>query len=202
MIKNVVFDFGRVLVNFDPEYMTAKYVETAEDIALVKDVVFDRLYWDKLDSGDITDEEVVAACKDRLPERLWKSAENAYFNWIYNIPEIDGMRELTLKLKEEYGVRLFLLSNISTYFVAHKDEFSILEPFEHCVFSASVGRVKPNRDIFEYLCDFCGIIPSETIFIDDNVSNVNAANDFGISAYLFDGDAERLSKYLDGILQK
>ena len=40
-IKNVVFDFGQVMVHFEPSYMVGKYVEDKEDAALLEKVVFD-----------------------------------------------------------------------------------------------------------------------------------------------------------------
>ena len=70
MIKNVVFDFGQVLVRFEPEYMTGQYIKDENDIKLMSQVLFDRLYWDKLDKGTISDEEVVALSNERLPEHL------------------------------------------------------------------------------------------------------------------------------------
>lgn len=200
MIKNIVFDFGQVLVHFDPDYMTGKYIQDKDDLRLVSDIVFDRLYWDKLDSGDITDDEVVEAVKKRLPERLWESAENIYRNWIYNIPEIEGMRELVKKVKNIPEINIYLLSNISKGFAERKDEIAILNNFENCVFSAICGHTKPNRDIYEYLCNTYSLTPSETLFIDDNINNINAAKEFGINGYLFDGDVGRLDEYINGLL--
>ncbi len=202
MIQNVVFDFGRVLVHFEPSYMVGKYVTDAEDARLLEIVVFDRLYWDRLDAGTITDEEVVEACRTRLPDRLWSVAERIYYDWIYNIPEIAGMRELICRIRETYGVRLFLLSNISTYFADHADEIPVLGLFERCVFSSVCGYVKPSREIFEYLCAECEILPQETLFVDDNAANVAGAEKFGITGYLFDGDVARLDAYLQHVLQK
>ena len=48
-IKNVVFDFGQVMVYFNPKYMVGVYVKDKDDAALLEEVVFDRLYWDRLD---------------------------------------------------------------------------------------------------------------------------------------------------------
>lgn len=196
-IKNVVFDFGQVIVRFEPSYMVGRYVSDEADAALLEEVIFDRLYWDKLDRGDITDEEVMRACRERLPERLWSVADKIYYNWIYNIPEIEGMRELVTKLRDEKGMRVFLLSNICTYFAAHESEISVLGEFEKCIYSAVVGHVKPNREIFEYLCDTCGILAEETVFVDDNAANIAGANAFGICGYLFDGDVEKLSGFFE-----
>ena len=129
-IKNVVFDFGQVIVHFEPEYMVGKYVQSRGDKELLCEVLFDRLYWDKLDEGTISDEETLSAVFARIPERLWSVAEEIYYNWIYNIPEIDGMRELVRYIKEKYGVRVLLLSNISKYFASHRDEIPVLSEFE------------------------------------------------------------------------
>ena len=195
MINNVVFDFGQVLVRFDPMYMTKQYIDNDADAKLVADVLFDRAYWDRLDAGTITDEEVVRLSCERLPKRLHESAEKVYYNWIYNLPEIEGMRELIIKLKKA-GKRIYLLSNISEYFAAHAHEISILDNIEKCIFSATVGHVKPNRDMFEYLCTHCNIIPEETLFIDDNKANIAGAQAYGINVYLFNGDTPALEAYL------
>ena len=201
MIKNVVFDFGQVMVRFEPSYMVSRYVSNKEDAALLEEVIFDRLYWDKLDAGAISDKEVVQLSKERLPERLHGYVEDIYYNWIYNIPEIEGMREVVRYVKEKYGARVFLLSNISEYFAAHESEIPVLSEFETRIYSALCGSVKPSKEIFEYLCNTCNIIPAETVFIDDNEKNIAGAEGFGITGYLFDGNAERLRKYLDGILK-
>ena len=200
MIKNVVFDFGQVLVHFEPEYMVRQYVTNEEDVKLLSEVVFDRLYWDRLDLGTITDEETVELCRERLPKRLWEAAETIYWNWIYNIPEIDGMKELIKYIKEKYGVGVFVLSNISHYFADHSGEIDILRFADDCVFSARVGITKPDHRIFAHMCERFGISPNETVFVDDNSSNISSASAFGLQTYLFDGDAGKLRDYLNANL--
>ncbi len=199
MIKNIVFDFGNVLIKFDPAYMVAQYVNDPEDARLLETVVFDRLYWDRLDDGGITDEEVVRFSCERLPERLHGVARDIYYNWVHNLPPMPGMWELVARLKRD-GVRLFLLSNIATYFARFEGEFSVLQNMERCIYSACVGHVKPNADMFEYLCSTVGIRPEETLFVDDSAKNIAGAEAFGIHGYLFDGDADRFSRYIDSVL--
>ena len=201
MIKNVVFDFGQVMVHFEPSYMVGRYVTDKTDAALLEEVIFDRLYWDRLDAGTISDLEVISGCYTRLPERLHRYVPEIYYNWIYNIPEIEGMGELVDHIKKVYGVNVFLLSNISIYFASHAKEIPILSGFDKCIFSAVCGSVKPSPDIFAYLCTSCGISAGETLFIDDNKNNIKGAEDFGIKGYLFDGNAARLRSYLDEILK-
>lgn len=200
MIKNVIFDFGQVLVHFEPSYMVGVYVTDKDDKALLEEVIFDRLYWDKLDKGTISDEETMSLIKERLPNRLWDVADKIYYNWVYNIPEIDGMSELLSHLKNRYGVRLFLLSNISKYFAKHSCEIEILNKLDGLVMSGPIGIVKPSYEIFDHLCKKYDIEPSEAIFVDDRCDNVEGAKAYGISGYVFDGDAQKLKKYLDELL--
>lgn len=202
MIKNVVFDFGNVLIKYSPEYIVSRYVADPTDKKMLCDVLFDRLYWDKLDDNTITDEEVVRYSCERLPQRLHQLASTIYFNWPHHLPPISGMWELVSRIKKEYGVRVFLLSNVGSYFVKFKDEFSVLSEMEQCIFSAIVGHSKPNTDMFEYMLERFGINAEETLFIDDSMKNIIGANKIGIEGYLFDGNAEKLSRYLDSVLKK
>lgn len=198
MVKNVFFDFGQVLVNFIPYDLTKAYVTDENDIKLVEGVLFDRIYWDKLDAGTITDEEVMSSVFDRLPQRLHNQAEQIYYNWIYNIPEIKGMEDIIIRLKNK-GINICILSNISKYFVKHYKEVSILKHFDKFVFSAACGLVKPNRDIFDYALKKYGFAPKETLFIDDRTDNIEGANKAGIMGYVFDGDVNKLDQFLKSV---
>ncbi len=197
MYKNLIFDFGQVIVRFDPFYMTSRYIEDKDDINLVQEVVFDRLYWDRLDNGTITDDEVKAEICKRLPERLHINALSIYENWYKNIPPIDGMENLIKSLKAE-GKGIYLLSNISTGFAENyhnnPEVARILSLFDGLVFSGELKTVKPDRDIFEYILKKYNLNPAETFFIDDNEKNILGAKSVGISGYLFDGNTEKLKK--------
>ncbi|MBP3579622.1 MAG: HAD family phosphatase [Clostridia bacterium] len=195
MIKNVIFDFGKVLVQFEPEYMTSRFIDDKDDIELVSKVLFDRLYWDRLDEGTISDKQVIEESCKRLPLRLHKAAEDIYNNWVYNLPEICGMRELLQKLKSN-GIRLFLLSNISKNFAEKSGDISILSYFEKCIFSAVCGYTKPSLEIFNHLFEQCDIKAEESIFIDDSQINIDGAKKAGLSTYLFDGDSKKLEAFL------
>ena len=197
--KNYIFDFGKVIVEFEPEIMMAPYITDKADRELAGDVIFDRLYWDRLDGGIITDSEVVAAIRERLPERLGDAGVEVYQNWYRHLPFIEGVRELIKKIKDEGG-RLFLLSNISIGFAKNyslveefKELFSL---FDGLVFSGPIGKVKPHAEIFQHLLDTYNISADESIFIDDNLSNVTGADKVGINGYLFDRNLERLQKEL------
>lgn len=196
MIKNLVFDLGQVIFSFKRKYIVEQYVTDAEDSSLLQKVVFDRQYWDKLDDGSLTDEEAMRLILQRLPARLHTVAEEIFCNWIYHIPEIEGMTDLVREMKERFGIRAFVLSNMVKRLVDHRDEMPFLTEFEKCIFSSVCGLTKPHIEIYEYLCRECEIAPEETLFIDDKQINVDAAEAFGIKGYRFTGEAAPLRKYL------
>ncbi len=198
MIKNIIFDFGQVLVSFVPYYMTKAYIKDEEDVLIAEKVLFDRLYWDELDAGTIEDEEVVKLSKQRLPERLWADAEKVYYNWIYNIPEIEGMNEILARLKAK-DIELCVLSNISRYFVQHHNEIDILKYFDKKVFSSVCGLAKPDEKIYQYVLEKFGFKAEETLFVDDRQENISGAEKIGIKGYLFDGDTAGFDRYLKSI---
>jgi len=202
MIKNVIFDCGQVLVHFEPEYMVRQYVSNESDVPLLTEVVFDRLYWNRLDEGTISNEEVLSACHERLPKRLWEIADEIYYGWIYNIPEIEGMSELIKYIKEEYGVKTYLLSNISEYFSSHAHKVPILSLLDGCVFSSAIKEVKPNPPIYRHLLEKFALEASECVFVDDRKENIDTAVSLGIGGYVFDGNVDKLREFFDNILKK
>ena len=201
MFKNYIFDFGNVLIKFDPYYMVSVYVKDEKDAALLAPIIFDRLYWNGLDDGSLSHNEVKEAFLKRIPQRLHKSACEIYDNWIRNIPEIAGMSELLDELREK-GAKLYLLSNISNYFAENYESVpkivEIFSKFDGLVFSAPIKLTKPSREIFEHLLGKFNLRAEDCFFIDDSDINIDGAKAAGIDGYLFDGDSERLKKHILG----
>lgn len=194
-MNNIVFDLGNVLYLFDNKALTAACGVEGDDLRLVSDIVYDRLYWDRLDDGSITDEEVKEAFCKRLPERLRGTACNVFDSWIRNMPPVKGMHELILDLKAN-GKRIYLISNISETFARTWMNYPHIQPtldlFDGLVFSGEVKMAKPDVRIFRYLLDTYSLDPKDCIFIDDAPSNINGAENVGIEGYLFDGNVQKL----------
>ena len=187
---NVIFDYGNTIVEFEPMNIVKRFgVGDNADADILCEKVFDRKYWDKMDSDDITHDEFIKGVLSELPVRLHSIAKDICNNWITNLPYITGMDDLIHKLKKD-GYRIYLLSNISRYFAENSDKIEIFKEFDGLVFSGSIGLVKPNRDIFEYILKKYNLTPNETLFIDDNKQNVNTAEGMGIKSLLFSGDSE------------
>ena len=197
-IRNVIFDFGQVLIRFDGQEITGFTISDKEIAKQVADVFFDRQYWDKIDTGDLTGETLIEAAKTRLPEKFHAYLPEIFYTWVYRVPYIEGMHDIVAWLRIK-GIRLFLLSNAGNYLAEHHDHFSILDGFEACLFSAPLGMLKPDEKIYRHVCDTYRLVPEETLFIDDNAANVAGARAIGLHAYLFDGNAKKLKDYLENV---
>ena len=205
MIKNYVFDLGRVLFDYSPEYMTKQYVSDPDDCRLLEKAVFDRRYWDLLDRDEISDEALKAAVKSEIPQRLHATADKIYDNWIENLTPIEGMKEIVQTVKDS-NAGLYLLSNISVGFSKKWKRiprlYSVLSLFDGLVMSGTLHLAKPDERIFKYLTDTYSLCAEECLFVDDNEGNIAAAKRLGFMTYHFDGDAEGLKKFIENEINK
>ena len=199
MIKNIVFDFGQVLVKFVPAYIVAQHTADPQTARLIEDVVFDRTYWNRLDAGEVSDDEAVLAFRSQLPSCVCDLGERVFRSWIDHIPPIEGMWELVAAI-DARGIPLYLLSNISPHFAERADEFSVLRHFKKCIFSGLCHMTKPDGGIYRHLLRECDIRPEETLFIDDSPQNIAGAEACGIHGFLFTGDVDALRAHLCKVL--
>ena len=204
MITTIIFDFGNVMVHFDPQGITEALAEphiSPEEKDLLAKKLFDRAYWDRLDLGTITENECVSALCEQLPARLHPSGEKILTQWYTALPERDGMSALVRDLQEK-GYPVYLLSNISNTFAEHWQEIPCLQTFDGVVFSAPLHMVKPTAEIFHHLLEKFHRTAEECLFIDDAPRNIAGAQACGITGYLFDGNVEKLREFLssNGIL--
>lgn len=196
MIRYVVFDYGKTLIQYDELAIARHYVDTDEEAIELSSVFFDRLYCDPLDAGTLTEEERAAYARTRLPQKYHTLLPDMGKTWYRYLPSIPGMAELVADLHRK-GVGLYLLSNIPAEFKNHTQEEPLLQHFNGLVLSGTLGLVKPDPAIYRYLLDTYHLDPRKGIFVDDREENVRAAEAVGLAGYLFDGDAARLVAYLE-----
>ena len=199
MTENYIFDFGNVITRFYPDELTAPYISDETLRKRISDVVFDRIYWDRLDEASITDDEIKEDVCARVDDDMRDIACRIYDDWVKNLTPVEGMEKLISDIHKS-GKKLFLLSNISLKFAEEYESVKwikeVFKNFDGIVLSATVGRIKPNPDIFEYVLETYGLNPEECLFIDDSAKNIEGAESAGIKGYLFDGDAGKLRQYI------
>ena len=198
-IKAVIFDFGQVLVHFDSDYILAEAVPDPKARREIAEILFDRAYWDRMDDGTLTEDDLCRKALPRIAENYRVQVKKAIQNWYYRLPEWEGMRELLTELKDA-GYPVFLISNISRGFAEHSSEIPILSLIDKAVFSAVSDCVKPSAEIFDLACKTFGYAPEECVFIDDSEKNLEGAKAFGITPILFDGNATELRTTLSNLI--
>jgi len=185
-IKNIIFDFGGVLINWDPHVPFIKAFNGDEEKAqwFIKNICNHE--WNmRLDKGMSFDDGIREKI-ELFPDyadyiHLYKS------EWIHTVTgAIEGTVDILSKLKEQHPYRLLGITNWSgETFPLAKVKFPFLNWFEDIVVSGDVKMVKPDAEIFEYAMKRFTVEPEESIFIDDNADNFKQAESMGIQAIHF-----------------
>jgi len=187
MIKNIVFDMGGVLINFDAARYTARFVPDPADYELIRRELFRSVEWIQMDRGAISDDDAVAAVCARLPQRLHQAVRDILDNWHQDIPPLDGIYDLVEELKGKgYGV--YLLSNTCTRFHSFRKNIPALRFFDGEFISADCHFIKPEAEIYRLFLARFGLEAEKCVFIDDVPLNVEGAVRCGIHGIVYHGD--------------
>ncbi len=193
MIKNLVFDCGGVLVDFDPQKMIKTIGVPQKDTQWFYEAFFGN--WAEMDAGTINESDYFEKVYNLLPARLHPYAEKL----IATRDELSVFYPKVPKVLNEYkliGYDLFILSNAPVSFGKHIRSLPEMKYFKDAIFSADIKMVKPNKDIFEYAIKTFKINPAESLFIDDRSDNVKMALSCGFKGLVFKGDYQTITDYL------
>ena len=191
MIKNIVFDMGNVLLLFDRDRFLDAVGVKGDDRRVLMNNVYLSLEWAKMDRGSMTDAQAAESMCARLPERLHEKVHKLVDQWDRPIYPVPGMAELVKNLKTA-GYRIYLLSNASYRQHEYWPRVPGSEYFDGTLISADVKLVKPERQIYELLCEKFSLKPDECLFIDDSAMNIEGAEGAGMPGIVFHGDADEL----------
>lgn len=195
MIRNIVFDMGGVLIQFDRSYFIKKLGVAAEDEPILQNEVFRSLEWARLDRGSITESEGIASMCERLPQRLHQAAADLVTKWDQPIVPMEGMAELADELKRAgYGV--YLLSNATLRQREYWPRVPASRFFDGTLISADVKLVKPQPEIYALLCKKFGLSPAECFMVDDIPQNIEGAIEAGMTGFVFNDDVSALRRAL------
>ena len=200
MIRNIVFDMGKVLLEYDPYQACYRHARNVEKALLLKAAIFDHPDWPaKIDGGLLYDEEYLLDVQDRLdaPELKALAAEVLSDWWLDSLFPKLGMKQLLESLLSK-GYRLYVLSNCGYTFRKFEYKIPCVERFSGILVSAEELLLKPDKAVFQRLCDKFGLQMDECVFVDDLQKNVDGAIAAGMQGYCFaDGNVEKLASYLD-----
>ncbi len=194
-IKNIVFDFGGVLVDWNPRYLYDKYFGDAEQSQWFLDNIC--LYsWNLQMDGGKPFADGVKELQAEHPE--WAEAIAIYHTrWVEMMGgEVAGTADV-LRSAKAAGYKIYGLTNWSAEtFPMIRDTYPVFQEFDGIVVSGEEHLLKPDAAIYRCLLERYALRAEESLFIDDNRDNVAAARAIGMEAVLFD-NAEQLAQVLE-----
>ena len=184
-INNIIFDLGGVLIDWNPHYMYKKIIpDDIERNWFIDNIC--TLDWNENQDGGRTIQEAVDELLLLHPDH--KENIMAYYSrWeeMLNGP-IEGTVDIFKKIKENKEIKTYALTNWSAEtFPRALELYEFLHWFDGRVVSGEEKTRKPFKDIYEIILNRFGLIATETIFIDDNLRNIKAAQELGINSIHF-----------------
>ena len=184
-IENVVFDLGRVMVEWEPWSVVQAFTSDAAERALIWEHIFGHAIWLDLDRGDLTEAEATPL----LSERTGLARDRIATLLAMIKASLHPVSESHVLLDEvvALGLNRYCLSNMShdTY-ASLRDRYTFFQHFHGIMISAEVRINKPEPAIFKLLVERFELEAERTLFIDDSEANVVEARRHGIDAVLFD----------------
>ena len=190
MIKNVVFDIGNVILNFDYMKVISQYTDSIEEKKFILDNIMNSPEWlgySLIDTGFITKEEAIQIVQDRtnhINDNLVQNFWNNYNNYAFVDKRVLNLIE---RLKNK-GYKVYLLSNMNEYTFNKVKASNLFNIVDGYVLSYLVHQVKPYISIYKTLISRYNLTVSECLFIDDNENNINTANSLGMIGRLVKPD--------------
>lgn len=183
-IKYVIFDVGRVLVDFNWEEYLKGFGFPKEEEETIAREVFKSDIWNERDRGLYSEEEYVRQFVEKAPQ---------YKKDIRRVVRESGKTIVTrdyadtwVKYLKKRGYHTYVLSNYSQYMLEQtRNKLTFLKYMDGIVFSCEVKELKPEPEIYKVLLDTYGLDPEECVFIDDRKENCTGAQKLGLHTVHF-----------------
>jgi 2-haloacid dehalogenase len=196
-IKNIVFDFGGVLVDWNPRHLYKNHFQDPNEMEYFLLNICTEEWNIEQDRGRSL-AEATLELQNKFPEHS-AAISLFYGQWEVMLKgEIPGTVAPLHKLKKNFN--LYGLTNWSseTIDIAYR-RFPFFKEFDGIVVSGTEKLIKPDLRIFQLLLDRYSIQAEESIFIDDNLNNILAARELDFTAVHF-LNPEQLETDLEAIL--
>lgn len=187
-IKNIVFDFGGVIVNFSREAAVKKFEEigvaNANDLL---DAYHQKGAFLQVEDGTINAEEFRIILSELAGKELtYEQVKEGWLGFMLDVPQY--RLEYLLELRKKY--KLYILSNTNPYVMswARSNDFTIAgrpldDYFDKIYTSYELKAVKPGKTIFELMIKDADMLPGETLFVDDGPANIKMAKELGMMTF-------------------
>ena len=178
-IKNIIFDFGGVVMDWNPRYFFKDYFNDDEKMEFfLKNIAEDEWNAEQDRGRSLAEGTEIQVAK--FPD--WEKELRAYYdNWTTMLKSDIPKNVEVLKKLEHSNYELFGLTNWSAetfpYALENYDFFKIFDG--KIVVSGTEKVIKPDPKIWEVLLERYGLKSEESVFIDDNLKNIKVAKSLG-----------------------
>lgn len=184
MIENIVFDVGKVLVDYDWENFLKSFGFSEEKYEKIAGAVFKSRVWDERDRGLYEEEEYLRQFCAAAPE--YEADIREVMRRSPETIQPFDYADTWVKYLKNQGYHLYILSNYSRFMLDHtKEKLTFLKEMDGIVFSCEVKELKPESGIYGKLLEQYHLDPKKTVFLDDREDNCRGAEALGIHAICF-----------------
>ena len=185
-IRCIMFDMGRVLVDFSHDRMFAAMGEVCGASGQqIREGLWDSGLQGRFERGEIDAEAVRDELQGRVGREIDETALMRAASDIFTLNE--PLLRVIDRLKRA-GLRLIVVSNTCPPHVEWIGrQWDVLERFDELVFSFEVGAMKPAAEIYQAAIELAGCEAGECFFVDDLPENVEAARALGLAGTVFSG---------------
>ena len=192
-IKAIIFDYGNVLLEWDPKLVYRRHFNDDEAIErFLKGVDF--MAWN-------TQQDKGRSFKDGVADHSQKFPQHAHLFQAYHDHWIDSIGTAywetvdIMKQLKQRGFSLYGLSNWSAEtFPVARAKYDFFDLLDDMVISGAVGHVKPEPEIYQLMLAKIGKPAHECLFIDDSLPNIQQANTMGFNTIHFVSPAQLKQK--------
>lgn len=183
-IRNIVFDLGRVLLDYDWKGYLETFGFSEEKFNRIAEATFLSPVWAEMDRGSKTYEEFVEEFAAQAPEydKDIREVIAGCYRTIHRMP----YAETWVKYLKQQGYGLYVISNYGEYTKEHtRKEMPFLKYMDGVIFSCDVKHIKPEPEIYQILLERYHLNAGECVFIDDMEANCEGARTQGMQAVCF-----------------
>lgn len=197
MIRTVIFDIGKVLLDFNWRAYLSSFHFDEETYGRIARAVFENPDWVEFDRGILSTEQVIDRFVQSDP-KLEKEIRLVCSSLWRTVTRLDYAVPWVRRLKEQ-GYRVLYLSNYSDYYF-RTTQFALdfLPEMDGGIFSYRVHMVKPDHEIYRKIISDYDLVPEETVFLDDTAVNIKAAKECGLCGIVFQ-NLEQAKKELEAL---
>jgi len=187
-IENVIFDFGGVLVDWNPRYLYLDYFKNESEMEnFLHSVCTDE--WNIEQDRGRSLAEGTRLLQEKFPE--FHSLIQLYYDkWEVMLHgDIPETVSLLYKLKQKFSIYGLTNWSAETITIAY-ERFPFFKEFNGIVVSGEEKMIKPDKRLYHILLDRYNLKAKNTIFIDDNIKNIKAAEELGMNAIHFKSSSQ------------